>query len=268
MGCMYLSIRDRPSERDAVRTLLAAIDAGVTLLDTADVYCIDHRDIGHNERLIALALRERRSAAIVVATKGGLERPNGAWTRNGRPAHLRQACEASLAALGVERIDLYQLHAPDPAVPLAESVGELARLRAEGKIAHVGLSNVTVREIDQALASVPVISVQNRWNPGDRTPESDGVLAHCTNLGIAFLPYSPFGGASGARRLAGTGHLAGEATRRGVSPHRLLLAWMLAKSPAVVAIPGARRVESIEDCAQAANLELTKSDVAAIEEAF
>jgi aryl-alcohol dehydrogenase-like predicted oxidoreductase len=268
MGCMYLSIRDRPGEDDAVRTLLAAIDAGVTLLDTADVYCMDDRDIGHSERLIARALRERKTAGIVVATKGGLERPKGAWTRNARPDHLRRACEASLAALGVDRIDVYQLHAPDPSVPLAESVGELSRLRAEGKIAHVGLSNVTVREIDQARALVPIVSVQNRWNPGDRTAETDGVLAHCTKLGIAFLPYSPFGGASGARRLAATGRLAAEATGRGVSPHRLVLAWMLAKSPAVIAIPGARRIESIEDCAQAATLELTPSAVAAIEEAF
>jgi aryl-alcohol dehydrogenase-like predicted oxidoreductase len=268
MGCMYLSIRERPSEDDAVRTLLAAVDAGVTLLDTADVYCLDHRDIGHNERLIARALRERKSAPVVVATKGGLERPNGAWTRNARPDRLRRACEASLAALSVERIDLYQLHAPDPAVPIAESVGELARLRAEGKIAHVGLSNVTVREIDTARAIVPVVSVQNQWNPGDRSPESDGVLAHCTQLGIAFLPYSPFGGANGAKRLVGTGRLAREAARRGVSPHRLVLAWMLAKSPAVLAIPGARRVASIADCVQAANTELTVDEVAAIETAF
>ncbi len=268
MGCMYLSIHDRPGESDAVRTLVAAIDAGITLLDTADVYCLDHRDIGHNERLVARALRERKSNRVVVATKGGLERPNGAWTRNAKPAHLRRACEASLAALGVDRIDVYQLHAPNPAVPFADSVGELARLRSEGKIAHVGLSNVTVRQIDAARAIVPIVSVQNRWNPGDRSPESDGVLAHCTKLGIAFLPYSPFGGASGAKRLAATGRLSGEAARRGVSPHRLVVAWMLAKSPVVVAIPGARRVASIEDCAQAANLQLTESDIAAIEEAF
>jgi aryl-alcohol dehydrogenase-like predicted oxidoreductase len=127
---------------------------------------------------------------------------------------------------------------------------------------------VSVGQIDVAQAIVPVVSVQNRWNPGDRTPESDGVLAHCTKLGIAFLPYSPFGGASGAKRLGGSGRLAREAARREVSPHRLILAWMLAKSRVVVAIPGARRVASIEDCAQAANLELTASEVAAIEEAF
>src|SRR5580692_572783 len=142
LGGMYLSIRDRPSEDDAVRTIHAALDAGITLIDTADVYCLDQRDIGHNERLIARALREKPHANVVVATKGGLERPSGSWTRNARPVHLREACERSLKALGVSRIDVYQLHAPDPSVPLADSVGELAKLRAEGKIAHVALSNV------------------------------------------------------------------------------------------------------------------------------
>ncbi len=268
LGCMYMSLDGRPSEDDAVRALHAAFDAGVTFLDTADVYCLDHRDIGHNERLIARALREKKGAPVVVATKGGLERPHGAWTRNARPQHLRHACDASLAALGVSRIDVYQLHAPDPAVPLADSVGELARLRDEGKVAHVGLSNVSVREIEQARAIVPVVSVQNRWNPSHRAPESDGVLAHCTEHGIAFLPYSPFGGAGGAKRLGRSGRLADEARQRGVSPHRLVLAWMLAKSPAVVAIPGVRRAESALDSVAAADVVLSAGDVAAVERAF
>jgi aryl-alcohol dehydrogenase-like predicted oxidoreductase len=268
MGCMYLSIADRPSDGDSVRTLHAAMDAGVTLLDTADAYCLDHRDIGHNERLIARALREKKSTSIVVATKGGLERPGGAWTRNARPAHLRRACEASLAALGVGRIDVYQLHAPDPSVPIGESVGEIARLRAEGKIAHVGLSNVTVREIEVSSSIVPIVSVQNRWSPGHREPETDGVLSHCTKHGIAFLPYSPFGGASGARRLSTNPRLAEESKRRGISPHRLVLAWMLAKSTAVIGIPGGRRVESIVDSAKAADVALAPDDVAAVEAAF
>jgi aryl-alcohol dehydrogenase-like predicted oxidoreductase len=268
MGCMYLSIRERPSEDDAVRTLHAALDAGVTFLDTADVYCIDHRDIGHSERTIARALREKKNGSVVVATKGGLERPNGAWTRNARPGHLRSACEASLAALGVERIDVYQLHAPDPSVPITESVGELGRLRAEGKIAHVGLSNVSVREITEARGIVPIVSVQNRWNPSDRAPERDGVLAYCTENGIAFLPYSPFGGASGARALSSFDRLVDEGKRRDVSPHRLVLAWMLAKSPAVVAIPGARRAQSIVDSAGAAAMALTSKDVEEIEHTF
>ena len=265
---MYLSVDGRPSDVEAVRTIHASLDAGVTFIDTADVYCLDQKDIGHNERLIARALREKPGARVVVATKGGLERPNGAWTSNARPAHLRQACEKSLLALGVDRIEVYQLHAPDPKVPLAESVGELARLAKEGKIGHVGLSNVSTKEIDVARAIVPIVSVQNRWNPRDRGPEKDGVLAHCTKLGIALLPYSPFGGAGGAKSLASVGTLAAEAKSRGVSPHRLVLAWMLAKSPVVVPIPGGRRIESVQDSAAAADLVLSSADVAAVERSF
>jgi aryl-alcohol dehydrogenase-like predicted oxidoreductase len=268
LGGMYLSIRDRPAEDDAVRTIHAALDAGVTLIDTADVYCLDQRDIGHNERLIARALREKPHASVVVATKGGLQRPNGAWARDARPAHLRVACEQSLKALGIARIDVYQLHAPDPSVSFADSVGELAKLRTEGKIAHVGLSNVSVREIDEARKIVPIVSVQNRWNPQYRAPETEGVLAHCAKLGIALLPYSPFGGASGAKSLSTVGRLAAEAKKRGMSPHRLVLAWMLAKSPVVIPIPGARRTESIVDSAQAAEVVLSSDDVRAIEASF
>ena len=268
LGGMYLSITGRPSEDDAVRTIHAALDAGINLIDTADVYCLDHRDIGHNERLIARALREKRHGEVVVATKGGLERPNGAWTRNARPSHLRQACERSLVALGVSRIDVYQLHAPDPSVSFADSVGELAKLRTEGKIAHVALSNVSVKEIDQALRIVPIVSVQNRWNPLYRAPEREGVLGHCAKLGVAFLPYSPFGGASGAKSLANVGTLAAEAKKRGVSAHRLVLAWMLAKSPVAIPIPGARRVDSVVDSAQAADVTLSNEDVRAIEASF
>jgi aryl-alcohol dehydrogenase-like predicted oxidoreductase len=268
LGGMYLSIRERPSEAEGVKTIAAALEAGVTLIDTADVYCQDHNDIGHNERLIAKALRETKHAPVVVATKGGLERPRGAWTRNAKTAHLRAACEASLKALGVEKIDVYQLHAPDPDVPLSDSVGEIAKLRAEGKVAHVGLSNVSVQEIEEARAIVPIVSVQNRWNPLDRSPEQDGVLAHCTKLGIALLPYSPFGGAGGAASLSKVGTLAAEAKKRGVTPHRLVLAWMLAKSPVVIPIPGARRVASIVDSAGAADLALSPDDIAAVERSF
>ena len=268
LGGMYLSIRERPSEDDAVRTIHAAFDAGVTLVDTADVYCMDDKDLGHNERLIARALREKKRSGVVVATKGGLERPRGAWTRNARPAHLRAACEASLKALGVERVDVYQLHAPDPDVRFEDSVGELAKLQGEGKIAHVGLSNVSVGEIERARKIVPIVSVQNRWNPSYRGPEGDGVLAYCDKHGIALLPYSPFGGAGGALGLSKVGRLGDEAKRRGVSAHRLVIAWLLAKSPVVVAIPGARRAQSITDSAAGAELALSAEDVRAIEASF
>lgn len=267
LGGMYLSITGRPEEAAAIRTIHAALDAGVTLIDTADVYCFDEGDVGHNERLVAKALAGR-AERVIVATKGGLRRPRGAWTRDARPSLLAAACEASLRALGVAAIDLYQLHAPDPAVPFAESVGALARLREQGKVIRVGLSNVSAAELAEARRLVPVASVQNRWNPGDRSPERDGVLAACTAAGIAFLPYSPFGGAGGALALGERKGLAAEAARRGMSPHRLVLAWMLAKSPVVLPIPGARREASTRDSAAAAGVALTTADVAAVEASF
>jgi aryl-alcohol dehydrogenase-like predicted oxidoreductase len=267
LGGMYLSITGRPEEAAAIRTVHAALDAGVTLIDTADVYCLDDGEIGHNERVIARAL-SGRGEGVLVATKGGLRRPGGAWTRDARPEHLAAACEASLKALGVAAIELYQLHAPDSRVPFAESVGALARLREQGKIRRVGLSNVSAAELSEARRIVPIASVQNRWNPGDRGPERDGVLSACTEAGIAFFPYSPFGGAGGALSLGKRGRLAKEAEERGMSPHRLVLAWMLAKSPVVVPIPGARREVSTRDSAAASGVTLTSADVAAIEAAF
>jgi len=265
LGCMYLSITGRPDEAEAFRTIHAALEAGVTLFDTADVYCLDDGEIGHNERLLAKALRGRRERAV-IATKGGLRRPRGAWTRDASPEHLRMACEASLRALDVSHLDVYQLHAPDPAVPLADSVGAIARLREEGKVLRVGISNVSVAEIEEARRVVPIASVQNRWNPLDRTAERDGVLDLCTREGIAFLPYSPFGGASGAKKLADVGSLGALAARRGVSPHRLVLGWMLAKSPVVIPIPGARRATSATDSAAATAL--APADVLEVEASF
>jgi aryl-alcohol dehydrogenase-like predicted oxidoreductase len=267
LGGMYMSITGRPDERQAIRTIHAALDAGITLIDTADVYCFDDRDIGHNERLIAKALAGR-SERVTVATKGGLRRPNGAWARDARPERLVSACEASLKALGVAAIDLYQLHAPDAVVPFADSVGTLARLREQGKVLRVGLSNVSASELAEALRIAPIASVQNRWNPGHRAPERDGVLAACTAASIAFLPYSPFGGASGALRLGEKSGLSAAPAERGMSPHRLVLAWMLAKSPVVIPIPGARREASTRDSAAAAAVSLSAKDVAAIEATF
>jgi aryl-alcohol dehydrogenase-like predicted oxidoreductase len=161
-----------------------------------------------------------------------------------------------------------QLHAPDARIPFADSVGALAELRAEGKVKFVGLSNVTVSQIEVARRVVPIVSVQNRYNPADRGPERDGVLAHCTKHGIGFMPWSPFGGTRGAATLSMLGRLADEAKRRRVSPYRLVLAWMLAKNPLTIPIPGARRPESIADSARAVDLELDADDVRAVEAAM
>lgn len=269
LGGMPMSIQGRPSQIDALRTIHAALDAGMDLIDTADVYCVDDADIGHNERLIAMALRERGDASeIVVATKGGLERPKGAWTTNGRPEHLRRACDASLAALGVAQIQLYQLHAPDDDVPFADSVGALAELRAAGKIAHVGLSNVSVAEIEAARAIVPIVSVQNRCNPFDRSAWEGGVVQYCTTNSIAFLPYSPVGGGRGKAKVATDKTLVAVGKRHGVSPFQVTLAWLLAKSPVMLPIPGASRVSSAVDSAAAMKLVLTAADLAELDAAF
>jgi aryl-alcohol dehydrogenase-like predicted oxidoreductase len=265
-GGMHLSIQERPPEEQGVRVIHAALDAGVTLIDTADVYCLDNREIGHNERLIARALRTYGGTRdqVIVATKGGMDRPGGRWVTAGRPEQLRAACERSLQALDVERIDLYQLHTPDPAIPLAESVGALADLQRAGKIRWVGLSNVSVREIQEAEAVVQVTAVQNRLNPFFREALIQGVVDYCTGQGIGFLAYSPIGGGRLNRKLPSHPVLRPMATRLGLTPHALVLAWVLAQSPAVIVIPSARSVEHAVDSTTAASLTLSEADLSAI----
>lgn len=269
-GGMPLSISGRPDdEAAAIRVIHAALDAGMTLVDTADVYCLDDTDIGHNERLVAKALRSwgGHRDGIVVATKGGLTRPDGGWERDGRPEQLRTACERSLRSLAVECIDLYQLHAPDPRVPLADSVGALADLRREGKIRWVGLSNVTVEEIRAASAIVPVTTVQNRLNPFFREALETGVLAHCAREGIGFLAYSPVGGGRLNLKLPTMDALRPIAEAHSASPHAVVLAWVLAQGPTVILIPGARTVEHALDSVRAASLVLTPDEATAIDAA-
>jgi len=266
-GGMHLSLEDRPPERQGLEVIRAALDAGVRLIDTADVYCLDDADIGHNERLVAEALRgwSGDRDGVLVATKGGLTRPAGRWERDASPEHLRAACEGSLRALGVERIGLYQLHAPDPEVPLEESIGALAELRREGKIGWVGLSNVSVAQVRAAEAIVPVASVQNRLNPFFRESLEEGVVRYCAEHGIGFLAYSPVGGGRLNRKLPEHPVLRPMAARLGVSAHALVLAWVLAQSPAVIAIPSARRVAHALDSVGAGAVELSAEDLAAID---
>lgn len=222
LGAMPLSCAGRPGRATAVKVVHAALDAGMRLFDTADVYCLDDADLGHNERLLGEALRAHPAGRdAVVATKGGLGRPGGDWVSRARPEHLAAACERSLAALGVEAIDLYQLHAPDDVVPIEDSVGALARLREQGKIRHVGLSNVSADELARARAIVPVTSVQNRANVLDRSAWSDGVIEACAAASVAFLPYCPVGGES--QRLAVHRHagLRRAAARHGATPEQI-----------------------------------------------
>ena len=266
LGEMPLSLAGRPDEAQAVRTIHAALDAGVTLIDTADAYCRDQSDFGHGERLVAKALaawsgdRDR----VLVATKGGHIRPGGSWDLDGRPEYLRQACEASLKALGVEAIGLYQFHRPDPKVPFTESVGALAELRAAGKVRLVGLSNVSVDQIRQARELVEVASVQNEFSP--RFRRSEGELAWCAANRIAFLPWSPLGGIGRGRDLGGRHRAFAEvAEAHGVSPQQVALAWELAKAPVVIPIPGSSRPETILDSAAAASLRLTADELARLD---
>jgi aryl-alcohol dehydrogenase-like predicted oxidoreductase len=265
-GGMHLSIQDRPPEEQGVRVIQTALDAGVTLIDTADVYCLDEHDIGHNERLVARALKGRSAdrERVIVATKGGVTRPHGRWETDGRPEHLRAACERSLKALEVDCIDLYQLHSPDPRVPLAESVGALADLQQQGKIRWVGISNVSVPQIWEAESVVRVTSVQNRLNPFFREALAQGVVEYCERRGIGFLAYSPTGGGRLNRKLPAHPVLQPMAARLGVTPHALVLAWVLARSPAVIVIPSARIVEHALDSISAAELSLSEADLSAI----
>ena len=262
LGAMPLSIVGRPDRARALRTLRCALDAGVRLIDTADAYSLGGTDVGHNERLVAEALRSwgRQRDEVLVATKGGHVRPGGAWLLDGRPEHLRAACEASLRALDVDVIDLYQFHRPDPAVPFGESVGALAELQRAGKVRMVGVSNVTVRQIDEARGIVPITSVQNQFSPAFRSSADE--LAHCQDLGIAFLAWSPLGGISAAAELGDRhGAFALVAERRGVSPQQVALAWCLAHGDVVIPIPGSSRPETILDSGGAADLVLADDEL-------
>nr|WP_281360182.1 aldo/keto reductase [Isoptericola halotolerans] len=266
MGGMPLSIEGRPDLDRAVATVHAALDAGVTLIDTADAYHRDAGEVGHNEELIGRALRAWGGDAseVLVATKGGHLRPgDGTWTQDGRPEHLKQAAKASAQRLGVEAIGLYQFHRPDPSVPYAESVGALAELLDEGVIQQAGISNATVDQIDEArqVLGGRLASVQNQFSPRFRSSLDE--LQHCAEIGVAFLPWSPLGGITQAAELGSTHAVFGRvAERHGVSPHQVTLAWELALAPVVVPIPGASRPASIEDSARAVELELTADELA------
>lgn len=238
---------------EAQRVLRRAVDLGVNFIDTADAYGPEV-----NERLIAETLHPY-PRGLVIATKGGQTRPSAAqWVPDGRPEHLRAACEGSLKRLKLERIDLYQFHWPDPKVPVEESVGELARLRTEGKIRHVGVSNFSVDELQRVRRIVPIVSVQNRYNVADRA--SEDVLALCTREGIAFIPWAPI--ARGSTERLVSDRLEAVAKQHGVSVFQVALAWLLAKSPVMLPIPGTSSVAHLEDNVGAAGLKLSVGDLA------
>jgi pyridoxine 4-dehydrogenase len=243
-----------PDVATAVRVLQRAVSLGVTFIDTADSY-----GPAVSENLIARALHPYPSD-LVVATKGGLVRPGADhWNRDGRPEHLRKACEASLQRLRRERIDVYQLHAPDPKVPLEDSIGELVRLQGEGRIRHIGVSNVSVAELERCERLTPIVSVQNRFNLEDR--ESDDVLAYCERKSIAFLPWAPLGSGRHARGSGSLRALAKVAERHGITVGQASIAWLLARSRVMLPIPGTGSIEHLEENVAAASVRLAPQDM-------
>lgn len=270
LGAMPLSMNnDRvyPSQEDAVATIHAALDAGVTLIDTADIYAPRWDQMGHNEEIVAEALRTWSGdpSQVFVTTKGGITRSEGEkWGRDGSLAYLRSAVERSLRILGVETIELYQYHRPDRWMVYGEIMQNLKTLQDEGKIRAIGISNASVEEIDiaiEVLGEGNLASVQNEFSP--RHPGSIGELRHCAARGIAFLPWSPLGGTGGGATSVGERHpvFAEIAEAHGVSPQQVVLAWELALADNVIPIPGARRAASIIDSAAASDLELSVDEV-------
>ncbi|MCU1584134.1 MAG: aldo/keto reductase [Microbacteriaceae bacterium] len=271
LGGMPMSIEGRPDEARSIATIHAALDAGVTLIDTADAYHQFADEVGHNESLIAKAIASwgGDSSSVLVATKGGHLRPgDGSWYVNGDPAYLKTAAEASLKRLGVDAIGLYQYHRPDPAVDYADSIGAIRDLLDEGKIRMAGISNANPEQIKLAneILGGRLVSVQNQFSPAFRSSEPELVLSD--EMGIAFLPWSPLGGISSAAALGDRfAPFKAIADERGLTPQVVCLAWELAKSPYVIPIPGASRPESIRNSVQAADVTLSPEELATLDAA-
>ena len=242
-----------PADREnALKVLRRAVELGVNFIDTADAYGPEV-----SELLIAEALHPY-PAGLVIATKGGLTRPGpGRWVPNGKPEYLTQCVENSLKRLKLERIDLYQLHRIDRNVPVEESLGAIKKMQDAGKIRHVGLSEVSVKEIEQAKKVLPIVSIQNEYNIADR--QSDEALAYCEKEKMGFIPWSPIGGGRSSFTKSGT-PLETEAKRRGVSVYQLALAWLLQRSPVMLPIPGTSSLAHLEENMASAKLQLTPEE--------
>jgi aryl-alcohol dehydrogenase-like predicted oxidoreductase len=238
---------------EARRLLRRVVELGVNFIDTADAYGPEV-----SERLIAESLSPY-PRGLVIGTKGGLIRPGASqWVPDGRPEHLREACEGSLKRLKLARIDLYQFHAPDRQVPLEDSVGELARLRQEGKVRHIGVSNFTIEELQRARRIVPIVSVQNRYNLTDRS--SEDLLGVCARDGLAFIPWAPLASGSSAR-LEGGSALEKVAAAHGATVMQVAIAWLLARSPVILPIPGTSSVSHLEENLAAPRLQLSPAEL-------
>jgi aryl-alcohol dehydrogenase-like predicted oxidoreductase len=271
LGAMPMSIEGRPAESQAIATIHAALDAGVRLIDTADAYHRDAGEVGHNEVLVARALKswDGDATSVLVSTKGGHTRPgDGSWGIDGSPEYLKRAAEDSLKRLGGDALGLYFWHRPDPKVPYEDSVGAIRDLLDAGTIRFAGVSNASPDQIrtSQQILGGRLAAVQNQFGPNHRRSEPE--LALCDQLGVAFLPWSPLGGIGGAGRLGSRyAPFQQVADARGVSPQVVCLAWELAKSPIVIPIPGASRAASILDSVRAMQVLLSPQEMATLDAA-
>ena len=270
LGCMRLSTEPDRDEARATAVLHAALDAGIEFFDTADSYCWDDAERGHNERLIARALAAWPGdrSRVRVGTKSGLTRPGGRWMPDGRAKHLREACERSLAALGAERLDLYQLHALDPRTPLATSVRALAQLKRDGLVSAIGLCNVTVGQIEEARRIAEIDSVQVELSVWHDDNFLSGVVDYCLANRIPLLAHRPLGGPSRRRKTATDPALVAIASRHGATPFEIALAWLMDLSDLIVPLPGATRVETVQSIACAGRIVLSDADRAELDQRF
>lgn len=268
LGGMPMSVYERPSESQSINVIHQALDLGITFIDTADSYCKDESDKHHNERLIHQALQsyDGDTSNIIVATKGGLMRPNQSWARNGNPQHLRETIRVSFEVFGGNKpIDIWQYHSPDPDYTIQESLTPAKVAQEAGMISKIGVSNFSVEQIKQAQDVVDIVSVQNQYSPWQRQPEIDGVLEYCENEGLTFIPWSPFGGRRRHDSLIDIPVIKKLAQEKNVSVYCIVLAWLRSKSPCILPIPGASKISSIEDSVKAVDIKLSEVEVQKID---
>ena len=268
LGGMPMSVYERPTESQSINVIHRALDLGITFIDTADSYCKDESDKHHNEGLIHKALQTYSgdTSNVIVATKGGLMRPNQSWTRNGNPEHLRQTIRVSFETFGGDKpIDIWQYHSPDPDYTIEASLTPAKEAQEAGMISKIGVSNFSVEQIKQARDVVDIVSVQNQYSPWQRQPEMDGVLEYCENEGLTFISWSPFGGRRRHDNLTDIPAIAKLAEEKNVSVYCIVLAWLRSKSPCILPIPGASKTSSIEDSVKAVDIKLSQAEVQTID---
>jgi aryl-alcohol dehydrogenase-like predicted oxidoreductase len=260
LGAWQLSNVRRPGEQQAVEVIRASIEAGIDFIDTADCYCADDSEFGHNEHLVRQGVALANNPHVKIATKVGFRRPAGAWQTDGRPERITSCCDASLKRLETDCLFLYQLHRPDPQVPIEDTVGAMLELQKMGKIQHIGLSNVDQTTLERALRVARIETVQNECNPWVNTDIKSGLVAFCETHRISYLPYRPVGGGDQHDTMAHDKTLAELAARYQTSTYCVLLNWLLGLGSHVLPIPGATRLASVTDSLRATSFQMDASD--------